>query len=100
MVHGAVHRGFREHPCRFLEGCGCEEALGIQRCTSHTQQYRACRCGIAGIRDHLVVDLFVNEPIHELTRQQVGASGRVNAYLAHHLANDHLDVLLVDRHTL
>ena len=44
--------------------------------------------------------LVVLQPVDELTGQQVGVAVVDDGDLAQHLANDDLDVLVVDRHTL
>ena len=46
------------------------------------------------------VDVLELEAVEELHRQKLGVTGLFDADLAEHLADDDLDVLVVDRHTL
>ena len=56
--------------------------------------------GLAALGQDAVVDLLEVEAIDQLGRQQVRVARLVDADLAQHLADDDLDVLVVDRHAL
>ena len=58
------------------------------------------RGGLAALGDDAVVDLLEIELVDELERQLLRVARLIDAHLAQHLANDDLDVLVVDRHAL
>ncbi|KAF5292251.1 hypothetical protein FQR65_LT20319 [Abscondita terminalis] len=89
-----------EHAGRFLERCGRDEGVGRQRGLGDAQQHVGVRRGqlavalqgLVGVEDLRALDLLA------------GDVGRIAGVLDHdaaqHLANDHLDVLVVDLHAL
>ena len=100
VVLGAVDRGLGQHARRLLEGGGGEERRRVQRGLGHAQQHRLGRGGLAALGDDAVVDLLEVELVDELERQLLRVARLIDAHLAQHLANDDLDVLVVDRHAL
>ena len=100
MVLGAVDGGLGEHPGRLLEGRRGEEARRVERRLGHAQQHGLGRRRLAALGQDAVVVLLELEAIHELGRQQVDVARLVDADLAEHLADDDLDVLVVDRDAL
>ena len=100
VVLGAVDGGLGEHPGRLLEGRGGEERRRVQRRLGDAEQDRLRRRGLAALGEDAVVDLLEVEAIDELGRQQLAVARLVDADLAEHLADDDLDVLVVDRDAL
>ena len=49
---------------------------------------------------HAVVLLLEAPPVDLLVDQELGVADLLDLHRAHHLAHDHLDVLVVDRHAL
>ena len=100
VVLGAVDGGLGEHPGRLLEGRRGEEAGGVERGLGHAEEHGLGRGGLAALGQDAVVDLLEVEPVDQLGRQQLAVARLVDADLAQHLADDDLDVLVVDRHAL
>ena len=100
MVLGAVDRRLGQHPGRLLEGGGRQERARVQARLGHTQQHGLRGRRLAALGEDPIVRLLELEAIDELRREQLGVTRRVHGHLAQHLANDDLDVLVVDRHAL
>src|SRR5207253_55013 len=96
----AHDRGLGEDARRLLEGGGSEEARGRERRLRDAEQDRLRRRGLAARGDRPGVDVLELEAIEELHWEKLGVAGLLDADLAEHLADDDLDVLVVDRHTL
>src|SRR3954452_594646 len=96
VVPGAVDRGLREHPGRLLEGGGREERRRVERRLGHAQQDGLRRGGLAALGQDLVVGLLEVEAVDELRRQLLEVARLVDPDLLEHLADDDLDVLVVD----
>src|SRR5262249_2865449 len=95
-VHLAVHRGFGEHARRLLERCRGDERAGLQRRLGDAEQHRVCFRGLAALGLRPIIDLVELDPVDLLALDQLGLPGIVDLDLLQHLANDHLDVLVVD----
>src|SRR5690606_6742834 len=81
-------------------GGGRRPPTGCARPLTGAQRLGATRCRALALGDSRAVDRLVALEVDHLTRQQ-GRVGVVDdSDLAEHLANDDLDVLVVDRHTL
>ena len=52
--------------------------------------------GLAALRDHALVLFAEAELVHLLFQQELGIAHVFDLHPAHHLANDHFDVLVVD----
>jgi hypothetical protein len=100
VVLGAVDGGLGEHPGRLLEGGRREEAGGVERSLGHAEQDRLGRGRLAALGQDAVVDFLEVEAIDQLGRQEIRVARLVDANLAEHLADDDLDVLVVDRDAL
>ena len=95
----ALDRGLGEHPRRLLERRRRDEAAGLQARLGDAEQHRLAfgllllllEPGV-GLVHLLAVDL--------LAGQQRGVAAVGDLDLLQHLANDHLDVLVVDLHAL
>src|SRR5256885_3722704 len=96
----AHDRGLGEDAGRLLEGRSREEARSRERRLRDAEQDRLSRRGLAARGDRARVDVLELEPVEELHRKKLGVAGLLDADLAEHLADDDLDVLVVDRHTL
>src|SRR6185503_10984475 len=100
VVLQAADRRFRQHAGRLLERSRRYERLRRQRRLGDAQQHRLqSRRNLALLLDALV---HVRDPgtIQLLAAQQRGVAGVGDFDLPQHLANDHLDVLVVDLHAL
>ncbi len=90
-----------EHPGGLLERGRREEALGLQRRLGNAQGARATpRRARPPSAIDLGVGLLEFELIHPGTGQQVGVARILHLHLPQHLADDDLDVLVVDVHAL
>src|SRR5260221_9641392 len=91
---------FREHAGGVLERCSTKEALRFQRGLGDTEQNGLSFSGFAThLFDSLILFLEL-EFIGLLTPQERGIAGFGDTYLAEHLANDDLDVFVVNGNTL
>src|SRR3989338_6533968 len=96
----ALNRSLGQHPRGFLERRRRDEAAGLQRRLGDAQQDRlgsglthaVGMCLFVGLVEFVLVDVFALE--------QRGFARVENFELLQHLANDHLDVLVVDFHAL
>src|SRR6478736_8772630 len=96
----AQRRGIGEDARRFLEGGGRDEALGLEGGLGDAQQDRLGFGGFATGRFHALVFTQEGDAIDLLAPEPLGISRIGDADLAEHLADDDLDVLVVDRHAL
>jgi hypothetical protein len=100
--------GVDEHADGFLEGCAGEPAVGGQCHARDPQEQLFVRGGLAGLglfgsllllQDALV--LVVDIPlVGDFAGEEGGGAGIGDADLAEHLADDDLQVLVVDRLSL
>src|SRR6266508_112213 len=96
----AVDRGLGEHPRGLLERRRRDERAGLQRGLGDAEQDRVADRLLLAFGPHLHVDLVHLDLVDLLALDQVGFTGVVDFDLLQHLADDHLDVLVVDRHAL
>src|SRR5690242_17152993 len=96
----ARDRCLGEHPGGLLEGRRREPRGRVQGRLDQAEQHGLRGGGLAALRQRPRVGLLVLPLRDDLARQQSGVARRVDADLPHHLAHDHLDVLVVDVHTL
>src|SRR5215211_1374795 len=99
-VHLALDGGVGKDAGRLLEG-GCrEEAVGGERGLGYAHQHRM----VGGGASFLFLDAGVlgehRKAVGDLLGEQRGVAGVVHDHLAEHLADDNLDVLVVDVHAL
>src|SRR5215217_4762244 len=99
-VHLALYGGVGEDAGGLLEG-GCrEEAVGGEGGLGYAHQHRVVGGGAA----FLLLDALVlredREAVGDLLGEQLRVAGVVDDDLAEHLADYHLDVLVVDVHAL
>jgi len=92
----AHDRGLGEDAGGLLEGRGGEERGGRERGLRDAEEHGLRGGGLAAGRDGARVDLLELEAVEELHRQELGVTGLLDADLAEHLADDDLDVLVVD----
>ena len=92
--------GLGQHPGRLLEGGLGKEAVGVKGGTGDPQDFRLAGGGLATFGHDLRVHLLELNPVHQLVGQQVGIAGGVYADPPQHLADHHLDVLVIDGHAL
>ena len=89
-----------------LEGCSGQEGLGSQCSLCDTHEYRRSGCkGQAGFACvhallYLLVCIFQLENGQHCARQQIRVACVLNLDLAHHLANDNFNVLIVQIYAL
>ena len=110
-VHLAADGGLGQNLCGLLEGGGGHEGIGSQRRLGDTHQ----QLGAHGVAQRLAVllglagsvaavDLLVGivqlQDVHHRAVQQLGVAGVLQTHLPHHLADDDLDVLIVDVNAL
>src|SRR5215472_1423050 len=96
----AVDRRLGEHSGGLLERRGRDEAFGRQRGLGDPEQQRLRDCGLAAFLEHPGV-FFVETPLLDLVaNQKIGVLDLLDSDPPQHLANDRLDVLVVDAHAL
>ena len=113
MVHLALDGGLGQNLGSLLEGGSGQEGIGGQRCLGDTHQ----QLGIGGLLQRLtglgvdltggdagphlgVLVLHLQHVGHGAGQQAGGVIGVLHTDLAHHLADNDLDVLIVDVHAL
>src|SRR5581483_9191659 len=79
--------------------CG-DERVGRERSLGDAQEQRTSGCGASTVGDHSLVLFAEAELIHLLLEQEGGVAHVFHFDPAHHLAHDHLDVLVADGYTL
>ena len=111
MVHLALDGGLRQDLSGLLEGGGGQEGIRGQRCLGDAHQqlgdFRLTQ-GLAVLTDlagggtgpDLGIGLVQLQHIHHGAGEQIGVSSVLHAALAHHLAYDDFDMLVVDVHAL
>ncbi len=95
----AGDRRFRQHLGRFLEGRGRDEGRGLQRGLGDAEQDRLAVGRLLALFNQLIVDIFQFDP-STLSHDVGRVTGIGDFDLLQHLANDHLDVLVVDDNAL
>ena len=99
-VRLGVDRRVGEDPGRLLEGRRRQPRLGGQRGLRDAHQHRTTRGRRAALGDHAAVLRLEARPLDQLAGQQLGVAGLDDRHPLEHLADDDLDVLVVDRHAL
>src|SRR5205807_2230816 len=100
IVHLPGDGSFGKHARGFLEARRGDERIGRERRLGDAQKQRPAGSGTAAALDGFVVLLAEAEFIHLLFEEEVGIADVFDLDPAHHLACDHLDVLVVDVHAL
>ena len=85
-----------EHAAGLLEGRRRKEAVRCERGFGDAEQHALCRCGHAARHDRLLVLFLEVEHIGELPGKHIGGACVLDADLSEHLADDDLDVFIVD----
>ena len=96
----ALDRRLGEHAGGLLEGGRRDEGAGLQARLGDAEQDRHA---VAGFLPSAISLSFIDvelELVDLLAREQVGVARLGDLDLLQHLADDHLDVLVVDRHAL
>src|SRR3954470_17203700 len=96
----ALERRVREDLGGLLEGGRRQERVRRQRRLRDAEDDLLGLGALLALRDHRVVDLPVLVPVDELPGQEVRVALLVDPDLLEHLADDQLDVLVVDVHAL
>src|SRR6185437_3395681 len=92
----AVDSRLGEHARGLLERRSRDERTGLQARLGDTEQDRMAGRALLAIGFHANVDLIHFGPVDLLALQQFSIADVVDLDLLQHLANDHLDVLVVD----
>src|SRR6056297_3027490 len=100
IVLQAPHRGLGEDASGLLEGGGGDERLGGQRRLGDAEQQRLVAERLLALDLHLLDGLQRAREVDLLPAQVAGLARIADDHLAQHLADDHLDVLVVDLHAL
>src|SRR3954463_10419363 len=96
----ALDRGVGEHLGRLLERGRGQPRLRRQRRLGDPHQHRAGRGRLAAFGDDTAVLGLEQRPLDQRTGQELGRTRVDDGHPLQHLPDDHLDVLVVDRHTL
>src|SRR2546426_708109 len=89
-----------EHARGLLERRGRDEAVGRQRGLRDAEQHGLRRGGALALRDDPLVLLLEPELVHELAHDELRVADLLDPDASEHLADDDLDVLVVDRDAL
>ena len=101
QVVALAHDGrLGQHPGGFLEGSRRDERVGGQRGLGDAQQDVFIRRRQLAFVVHLVGGIQELAALDLLAHDEVGAARCGDDHATQHLANDHLDVLVVDLHAL
>src|SRR5450755_1835055 len=100
MIDRSLNGSFGQHARCLLEGGSRDERIGGERRLGDTEQQRAPGGRFATIRDRTLVLLVEAELIHLLFEEELGVADVFDLYPAHHLADDHFDVLIRNVHSL
>src|SRR5215468_2515206 len=92
----AVDGSLGEHARGLLERCRRDERTRLQAGLGDAEQNRMTGCALLALSFHASVDLVELDLVDLLALQQLGIAGVVDLDFLQHLANDHLDVLVVD----
>src|SRR5262249_40574018 len=96
----AVDGSLGEHARRLLERCRRNERTRLQTGLGNAEQNRMPGCALLTLGLGTRVYLVQLDLVDLLALQQLGFTGVVDLNLLQHLADDHLDVLVVDIDTL
>src|SRR5215218_2457345 len=96
----ALDRGVGEHLGRLLEGGGRQPRLGRERGLGDAHEHRAGRGRLAALGDDPTVLGLEQRPLDQRTGQELRRARVDDGHPLQHLPDDHLDVLVVDRHAL
>jgi hypothetical protein len=100
MIDRSLNGSFGQHARCLLEGGGGNERVGGERSLGDTKQQRASSGRFATIRDCTLVLLVEAELVHLLFEEELGVAYIFDLDPAHHLADDHFDVLIRNVHAL
>src|SRR5258708_2928521 len=100
VVLEAAHRRFGQHARGLLEGSRRDERLGGQRSLRDAEQHGLQPRRLLAAARGPIVDRHRPRAIELFTAQQRGITDAQDLGLAQHLADDHLDVLVIDLHAL
>ena len=100
FVHAAHRRGLGEDAGRVLEGRGRDEGVGFERGLRDAEERGLRFRRTTAFVHHLLVDLQEGLTRDLLAPEEVRIARIGDADLAEHLADDDLDVLVVDFHAL
>src|SRR2546425_3661431 len=85
-----------QHARRLLEGGGRDERVGRQRGLGDPEQQRPAGRGLPGLAEDPLILGLEAELVHLLVHDELGVAHLLHLHPAHHLADDRLDVLVVD----
>src|SRR5690606_27163223 len=100
VVDLARDRRLGEHAGRLLERRGRDERLGRQRRLRDAEQQRAALGRLSAPGEHALVLLLEAELVDLLLDEELGGAGLLDLHPPHHLADDDLDVLVIDADAL
>src|SRR5438067_7014693 len=89
-----------QHPGGLLEGGRRDEAVGRQRRLGDAEQHGLGGGRTLALAQHPLVLLLEDELVDQLAHHELGVAHLFDAHATQHLADDDLDVLVVDRHAL
>src|SRR6185312_14426615 len=100
VVHRSVDGGFGENARGLLERRRGDERIRGERCFRDAQEQRTARGRLASLRNHPLVLFAEAELINLLLQQERSVAHVFDLHPAHHLADDHFNVLVRDVHAL
>src|SRR5262245_21797017 len=100
VIDAARDRRLGQHASRLLERRRRDERFGRERCLGDAEQQRLGRRELAVFVFDAGVLVGEAEAVDLLFEQEVGVADVLDPHPAQHLADDHLDVFVVDVHAL
>ena len=100
LIAIAAHRGSSQHAGRLLERSRRQEAAGVQGRFGEPQELHTSFRRLAIDLMCLLIHFPEMEAVLQLAGQEAGVSSRTDAHPTQHLADDDLDVLVVNDHAL
>src|SRR5579871_3976544 len=100
VIDLAVNASFGEHSRGLLERRGGDERVGRKRSLRDPEEQRPPSGRLAALRNHALVFFPEGELVDLLFEQEARIAHIFHLHPAHHLANNHFDVLVADVHAL
>ncbi len=96
----ASQRSFGQHLGRLLERRRADERVGLERGLGDAEQERRGRRGLLALLTQELIRFAEAELVDHRTGQELTVTRILDLHLAHHLRQDDLNVLVVNRHAL
>src|ERR1700691_2154540 len=96
VIDRSLNGSFGEHARGLLEGRRRDERVGRERSLRDAEEQRAAGSRLAALLDHALVLFAEVELIQFVFQQERGVAHVLDLHPAHHLTDNHFDVLVAD----